>query len=39
MFAELYSTDRKSALEYLKHDLNLTEAVLKRMQLWITNKN
>ncbi len=37
MFAELYSTNRKSALEYLKHDLNLTEAVLKRMQLWITN--
>jgi len=39
MFAELYATDRKAAIEYLKHDLNLTEAVLHKMQLWITNHN
>lgn len=34
-FAELYQTDRKSAIEYLKHDLEITEGVMKKMQPWI----
>lgn len=34
-FAETYKNDPKSALDYLKHDLNLTESVLIKMLPWI----
>lgn len=37
LFANLYETDRKSAIEYLKHDLDITEAIMIKMQPWIGN--
>lgn len=34
-FAETLKTDPESAIAYLKHDLDLTQALLKRMLPWI----
>jgi hypothetical protein len=38
-FAELFETNPKFAIDYLKHDLDLTMEVLQKMLPWIAGGN